>query len=197
MLVSIYCRVHLHRVILYSILCATPFCTGSRINSIMEIYQNAKCWVLSTAMGLVHEPPLLRVMVNPQQTKSGAQCGVCGWWIGLFTHQCDEELLHYVNSHPAIEQYQQLAYVSWQLVDTKSHMKNSFFLQENTNEHTMFPKWLRPTSGSVQSHHTLHKSREPHTEGLCPSTILGCHDLWYRDLSCSLAECQNLENFPE
>ena len=33
-----------------------------------------------------------------------------------------------------------------------------------------------PPSGSVQFHHTLHKSREPHAEGLCPITIVGHHD---------------------
>ena len=110
--------------------------------------------LLSTAVVLVHGPLLLRGVVNPWQTKSGTQCGSYGQWIEPFTYQYDVELLHDITSHPAIKQYQQITYVSWQASDTKSHTKNGFLPWENSRKHMTFPKWL--TYGSAQSHHTLH-----------------------------------------
>ena len=153
MLVTIYCRDLLHRILLYSILlysllsyrvllCNTLL---HRIKNKLHHQNTSKCKVLSllsTAMGLVHEPPLPRGVVNPWQTKSGVQCGAYGWWIGPFTYQCDAGLLHDITSHPAIKQYQQLAYIGWQVTDTKSHTKNSFFLWENSSECMTFPKQL-------------------------------------------------------
>ena len=134
--------------------CSTPFCTGSRINSIIKIHPNPKLLsLLSTTMGLMHEPPLQRGMVNPWQTKSGTQCGAYGWWIGPFTYECDAELFHDITSHPAIEQYQKLAYVSWQAADTKSHMKNSFFSWENSSKHMTLPK--QPTDWHLAVHNPI------------------------------------------
>ena len=74
--------------------------------------------------------------------KFGTQCGAYGQWIGPFTCQHDAQLLHDITSHPTIKQYQQLVYVIQQVANTKSHMKNSFFFQENASKHMTFPKWL-------------------------------------------------------
>ena len=93
-------------------------------------------------MGLVHEPPLLRGVVNPWQTKCGTQCGTYGQWIGPFTYQQEAELFHEIARHPTTKQYQQLMHVSQQAANTRSCMKNSFFLQDNTSKHMKFPKWL-------------------------------------------------------
>ena len=107
----------LYGVLLYSLLSYRVLLCNTllhRIKNKLHHQNTSKCRVLSllpTAMCLMHEPPLLRGVVNPWQTKSGTQCGAYGQWIGPFTYQCDSELLHDITSHPAIKQYQQLAYV--------------------------------------------------------------------------------------
>ena len=108
---------------------------------------------LSTAMGLVHQPPLLNGVVNLQQSTFGAQCGVHGRWTEPHTHRCNTQLLDDITNHHQLRrQHHQLSHVGWLAADTRSHMKNNFFQQENTSECTIFA--VRPTSGSVQHHQT-------------------------------------------
>ena len=59
-----------------------------RINDPSILYQTSLLSCLSTAMGLVHEPPLPNGVVNPQQYPiSGAQCGAHGRWTDPNAHR--------------------------------------------------------------------------------------------------------------
>ena len=158
MFVTINCRVLLHsmalyRVLLYRVLLSSHSLWIKNKLHHQNISKSNVLSLLSTAMGLVHEPLLPRGVVNLQQTKSGTQCGAYGWWIGPFTYQCDAELLHDIASHPSIKQYQQLAYVGWQAADTKSHTKNGFLLWENSSKHMTFPK--QPTGQHLSVHNPI------------------------------------------
>ena len=142
MLVTIYCRVLLYRVLLYSILLYSILLYSILLYRVLlySIFLSSHLlWIKnklhhqniskSKVLSLIHcHGPSTwatpsRGVVNPWQTKSGAQCWAYGQWIGPFTYWCDAEQLHDITSHPAIKQYQQLAYVGWQVANTKSHTK--------------------------------------------------------------------------
>ena len=64
MLVTIYCRVLLHSLLLYRVLLCNTWLHRIKNKHHHQIYQNPVLSLLCTTMGLVHEPPLLRGVVN-------------------------------------------------------------------------------------------------------------------------------------
>ena len=72
MLVTIYCRVLLYSILLYSLLSYRVLLCNTLLHRIknklhqQNVSKSKVLNLLSTAMGLVHEPPLLRGVVNPQ-----------------------------------------------------------------------------------------------------------------------------------
>ena len=97
---------------------------------------------MSTTVGQEHEPLLCLGVVNPQQNKSGAQCGAYGRWTGPFSHWSYNKLLHTIASQPLIVQLHQLAHVHCLLANTKSCTQINFFCEKNTTKCTTFSKWL-------------------------------------------------------
>ena len=145
MLVTIYCRVLLysilvhcillHSILLYRVLMYRVLLSSHSLLIMNKLHhQNISkpkvLSLLSTTMGLEHKPLLPRGVVNLQQTKSGAQCWDYAWWIGPFTYQCDAELLHDITSLPTTKHYHQLAYIGWQVANTKSCTKMVSFHKE-------------------------------------------------------------------
>ena len=121
---------------------------------------------LSTAMGLVYEPPLLNGVVNPQQPKFGTQCGAHGRWTGPQSHRCNTQLLGDIGSHPPPRRQHQLVHVSRPAANAESHMKNDFSQQKNTSECMTFA--VRPTGQHWVVHNTITHTNS--AGGLCPVT---------------------------
>ena len=126
----------------------------------------------STAVGLVHEPPLPNGVVNLQQPKFGAQCGAPVRWRGSQTHRCDTQLLGDIASYHTLRRKHQLAHVSQLAADAESCMKNDFFQQKNTSECMTFTVWPTGKHWTVCGPITHTSS----AEGLCPVTNGECCD---------------------
>ena len=140
---------------------------------------------LSTTMGLVHEPPLPNMVVNPQQSEFGAQCGdQCGRWTGPQTHRCETQLLGDPASHPTLRRKHHLAHVVRPVANMRSHMKNDFSQQKNTSECT-FAVQLTGQHQTVQDPITHTSS----AGGLCPVTYRGCCDQYSHNPLHSQGEC--------
>ena len=141
---------------------------------------------LSTAMGLEHEPLLPNGVVNPQQPKFGAQCGVYDQLTGLHTHRCNTQLLGDIASHPQLRQYHQLAHVGW-LVQTAEVIQKTISFHERTLVNIWHLQW-----GQHQAvHNTITYTNS--AGGLCPVTTGGHWDLfWYHPLH-SLGKCGDKE----
>ena len=133
---------------------------------------------LSTAVGLVHEPPLPNGVVNPWQPNSGTQCGAYGQWTGPYAHRCNTQLLGEIASHPQLSrQHHQLAHVSQPVANSRSHTKNDFFQQKNTSQCMTFP--VRPTGWHQAVHTTITHTNS--AGGLCPVTNGGHCNLCKHD----------------
>ena len=107
------------------------------INYQLILFQANLLSCLSTAMGLVHEPPLPNGVVNLWQPNSGTQCGAYGWWTEPYAHRYNTQLLDDIASHPPLRRHQhhhQLAHVDWPVADMRSHMKISFSQEKNSSK---------------------------------------------------------------
>ena len=107
---------------------------GLTINYQPILFQANLLSCLSTAMGLVHEPPLPNGVVNLQQPKFGTQCGAHGRWTGPQTYRCNTQLLGDIASHCPLRRQYQLAHVGQLAAKAKSHTKTNFSQQKNTSE---------------------------------------------------------------
>ena len=130
-------------------------------------YQANLLSCLSTAVGLVHKPPLPNREVNPQQPNSGALCGAHGWWTEPYAHRHNTQLLDASASHPPLRRHQhhhQLACVSRLATDMRSHMKIDFSQKKNISKHMAFAVQLTCQHQAVHATITHHKR----VGGLCP-----------------------------
>ena len=91
----------------------------------------------------------------------------CGQWTGPHIHRCNTQLLGDIASHPPLRrQHHQLAHVCWPVANSRSHMKNDFFQQKNTSQHTTFTVRLTGQHQAVCNDITHTSS----AGGLCPVT---------------------------
>ena len=144
---------------------------------------------LSTAVGLVHEPPLLNRVINLWQPNSGAQCGAHGRWTGPETHRCETQLLGDIASHPTLRRQHQIAHVGWPAADAWSHTKSNFSQQKNTSECMTFAVQLAGWHQAVHATNTHHKR----AGGLCPVNSGGHCILCSHDPLHSQGECEDQE----
>ena len=141
MLVTIYCRALLYSILLYRVL------LSNHSLWIKNKLQSSKYIKIQSVESFIqHHGPSAWATPSkrggkPMANQIWCQCEVYGQGIGLSTYQCDAELPHDITSHPAIKQYQQLAYVGWQVADTKI-IQTGFLSWEHSNKCMTFPKWL-------------------------------------------------------
>ena len=144
---------------------------------------------LSTAVGLVHEPPLPNRVGNLQLPNIGTQCGAYGRWTRPQTHRCETQLLGDIASHPTLRRKHQLAHVSQPAANGRSHTKINFSQLKNTSDHTTFA--MHPTGQHQAVHATI--TQHKGAGGLCPVNSGGHCSLCSHDPLCSHGECEDHE----
>ena len=157
------------------------------INDQPILFQANLLSCLSTAMGLVHKPPLPNGVVNMQQPNFGAQCGAHDRWTGLHAHRCNTQLLGNSASQSSLKRHHhhhQLSHVSQLAADARSHMRNDFSQQKDTSECMTFAVWLTGQHQAVHSPITHTRS----AGGLCPATNGGCCAQYSHNPLCSQGE---------
>ena len=163
-----------------------------RINYPSILYQASLLSCLSTAVGLVHEPPLPNGVVNLQQPNSGTQCGAHGRWTDPNAHRHNTQLLGDSASHPPLRRHQnhhQLAHVSWPAANVGSHMKINFFQEKNSSKCMTFAVQLTGQHQAVCTTITHHRR----AGGLCQVNSGGHCSLCSHDPLHSQWECEDQE----
>ena len=161
----LFCLVYAHLCTprytpLYTFACDCTLMWLLTINELSILHQASLLSCLSTAVGRVHEPPLLNGVVNLQQHNYGTQCGAHGRWTGPNASRHNTRLLDGSASHPPLKGHQhhhQLAPVGWLVADTRSHTKIDFSPEKNCSKHTTFAE--QPILGSLPYHHTPQEGR--------------------------------------
>ena len=144
-----------------------------RINDPSILYQASLLRCLSTAVGLVHEPPIPNGVVNLwQHPISGAQCGAHGWWTDSNACRHNTQLLDDSASHPPLRRHQhhyQLAHIGQLVANARSHTKINFSPEKNCSKCMTFAVQLTGWHWAVC--HTITHHRR--AGGLCPVNSKG------------------------